>query len=79
VEDREDSLPRVKLNHLSGTEVIEAVGELLRSWDKVGRSTRRLRLGMVEYDHPHLDKTTVFYISPVEDRRGVIPAENQRR
>ena len=79
IEDPENEVPMVEIRNLTGTDIKEAVRELLRAWEKVGKSKRRLKLGTVAYDHPRLDRKAVSDIGGVANRRGTIPAKSRRR
>jgi predicted transcriptional regulator len=70
VKDPENDLPYVKIDRLNGAEPKKVVRKLIRAWEAVGRSTRRLKMGTVKYEHPQLNKTVIADISAVAERRG---------
>jgi hypothetical protein len=78
IEDPENEVPMVEIRNLTGTDIKEAVRELLRAWEKVGKSKRRLKLGTVAYDHPRLGTKTVSDIRAVANRRGTLTSKSRR-
>jgi predicted transcriptional regulator len=79
IKDPEDGLPQVEIDRLNGTDPKEAVRELLRAWDAVGRSKRRLKLGEVKYEHPRRNQPVFADIGAVANRRGTSSPSSRSR